>query len=94
MKIHPLAGTPIRLILLPVICCLFACGAHSPAGKEDTSPGKDSAKETPAADAHDSMDARTPVTVATVSPERRAKRPIGISSSVSTLTVLPGSRLP
>jgi multidrug efflux pump subunit AcrA (membrane-fusion protein) len=57
-------------ILLLATCCLFSCGAHQTGAKDDAAGGKDSAattKDTKGADAPDSLDARTPVTVSTVS---------------------------
>lgn len=49
-----------KIVLLLTTCCLFACGSH-PGGKDDAAAGKDSA------DAADSADAGTPVTVTGVS---------------------------
>ena len=55
------------LVLLPAVCWLFACGSHAAPDKGDAAPGKDTAKVAGAADATDSADAGTPVTVTTVS---------------------------
>jgi multidrug efflux pump subunit AcrA (membrane-fusion protein) len=53
----------IRLsLVLSAACCLLACGSHGAAGKDDDAGGKDSASKT-----SDSVDARTPVIVTTVS---------------------------
>jgi multidrug efflux pump subunit AcrA (membrane-fusion protein) len=57
-------------LLIPAICCLTACGAHTAAGKEGGGNGKDSAAATTDSakgDSADSKDAGTPVTVTTVS---------------------------
>jgi multidrug efflux pump subunit AcrA (membrane-fusion protein) len=61
------------LLLLLAVCWLFACGSHGASEKNDAATAKDSAKagaDSDAAktgDSGDSVDARTPVTVTTVS---------------------------
>jgi multidrug efflux pump subunit AcrA (membrane-fusion protein) len=61
-----------HLLLISVVCCLTACGAHT-AAKDGADNGKDSAgakadsAKGDAAGAEDSVDAGTPVTVTTVS---------------------------
>lgn len=54
----------LYFFLIPALCCLVACGSR-PTGKEDDAKGKDTTAK--AADAPDSADAGTPVTVTTVS---------------------------
>ena len=51
----------MKIYLLLAACCLFACGTHNTGGKDPAAVDK------PAADAPDSADAGTPVTVTTVS---------------------------
>ncbi len=61
------------LVLLPAVCCLFACGSHAATDKGDAAAGKDTSTAAGvkdaagAADATDSAGAGTPVTVTTVS---------------------------
>ena len=56
-----------RLVLLPAVCWLFACGSHAVSDKGDAAAGaKDAATATTAADSADSADSGTPVTVTTV----------------------------
>jgi multidrug efflux pump subunit AcrA (membrane-fusion protein) len=56
-----------KLLLIPAVCLLAACGTHTTSDKSDAAAGKDTAKVEGAADATDSVDAGTPVTVTTVS---------------------------
>jgi multidrug efflux pump subunit AcrA (membrane-fusion protein) len=62
-----------KLLLIPFLCLLAACGSRNAADKGDAAAGKDTAKVAAAADAKDaagpadSTDAGTPVTVTTVS---------------------------
>src|SRR5579872_23251 len=55
----------LHLVLITAVCCLAACGAHS--GGDGQTNGKDSGAAAGEAETADSVDARTPVTVTTVS---------------------------
>ena len=62
-----------KLLLMPFLCLLAACGSRTASDKGDTAAGKDTAAvagakdAATAADAADSADAGTPVTVTTAS---------------------------
>ena len=55
----------LHVLLITAVCCLAACGSRP--GGESEANGKDSGAKTDEAAAADSVDARTPVTVTTVS---------------------------